>query len=584
MLTNEVRLSFRGIKKEHCILAASTLATCLATLILSARRVALYDFNFIANAVHRISLGEIPYKDFDLVLPPLTFIPVYLIHHFLGLSIVKSMLISGLIIQVVALFAFYKILSRLRKNPQNYLSDFLFALAMSCAALVNVISVYPNYIYDSVATALTLVTIALLLNYLESDKYGYLILSHLFAYLTLLTKFNMGGSLILGIVLGRALTLVANRDTKKLIFEALSLISFSLLFLLLVSFFSLSHFIDQTVIAPKNFKEVMGFGQFTQYKYPLIFILLAVTLLGIKMISIQNLITKWTLYVLVIFLSFILFLHLFTPYSSGTIIGRVFPNANFAYPIIMVLSLNRLMHLQRSRSETVLLLMVIPIYFFGTFLSQGWNGSSYSLNPLLVILLITLYLTFDGIERRQLKTLLLTVVLLVSSNSLMAALSGSRLGYVAENGARGQSFNWSQVGIASNNNDIEQTAQVRDFLAVEKKTGTLVEFPAEDSLDQFSTKLTPWGRCLQFTYICPSRQSDQIVKDFGEKPADYVVVKTRTQIDWNLEPIVYKLEPILNECFTLSFKNENYQVYKAHGSTQSCVRKILKEKPRGFIN
>ncbi len=571
-----IKLKPLKIIDEHRVLAASTLVTILLTFILSARRVALYDFNFIANAVHRISIGEIPYKDFDLVLPPVTFLPVYLVHHFLGLSIVVSMLISAIATQVIAIIAFYNILLRLKNNTANSISGFLFALAMTCAAAVNVISVYPNYIYDSVASALTLVTIAFLLKYLESKRYRFLVLSYALAILTLMTKFNMGGSLITAVVLVRVVTLLKIRQLKQLLLEVLTLFTLSVCSIILVSFAGLSNFIDQTVIAPRDFKGVTSVEQLVQYKYPLLLGLLVLTLLASKVILIRRLVFEWTLSILVIFLAFILFLTLFTPYSSGTIMGRLFPSANFAYPIVLLLALNRLICLQKLRSELVLLLVVIPIYFFGTFLSQGWNGSSYSLNPLLILLLISLYLTSDGTERRQFKGFFILLVLLVSANSLTSALNGNRLGYVIDNGARGKSFNWSQIGIASSSEDIEQTSQIREFLMHEEKNRTLVEFPAEDSLDQFSTQLIPWSRCLQFTYVCPSKPTEQIIKDFKKKVPDFVILKIRTQINRDLEPIVSTIESVVSACYTEKYSNKNYLLFETYEDTQICVDEYLK--------
>lgn len=565
----------KRINREQMIVLLSILVTIISTVVLSARRIALYDYNYIANSVHRMSLGEVPYRDFDLVLPPVTFMPVYLFHNFVGLGINTSILLCAIGTQIIALLSFYSILRRLIPDRRRTLSSALFYAALLSASLVNVISAYPNYIYDSLASSLALFTLALLLRYVSENQYRFLVLSLFFALLTFFTKFNMGGSLILGAVVVRVVTLIKLRQVKKLYLEALTFLILSLAFIVMLLIAGVSQFMDQTVIAPSKFKGVTKLGQLAQYNYPVLIAMLALIILALKFKTIVNHLTKYTFYFLFLSLSFSAILILFTPYSAEDKIGKIFPSAAFSYPIVMLLALHRLLAHSKYRIEVVYLLTILPIFFFGTFLSQGWNGSSYSLNPLLILLLVTVFITQDDREISGLRTITVSVVVLLTMNFLILSSNGNRLGYVTDNGARGSSFNWSQMGTALNADDVTQATEVRAALNLGDQSGSIVEFPAEDSLEQFSTKLTPWGRCLQFTFICPTKTDQDILNDFKNNGPSFVVLKRITQINRDIEPVLGILEPIVNQCLVLEYSNKNYEVFKKNAKTESCISEKL---------
>ena len=561
----------RRYTENRIVLWVSIFVSLLSTVFYSSRRIALYDYNYIANAIHRLSLGEMPYREFDLVLPPITFLPGYLFHHFLNFGITTSILITALITQVIALVSIHSILSQIIRRNDCHKSRGIYSIAMIGSGIINVISIYPNFIYDSLASALALVAIAFFLKCQENAKYRFLVLAQLFAVLTLFTKFNMGGSLILGFVLIRILILVNEKKYLRFLTEASSLFIVSACFLLLISTFGLSNFIDQTIIAPSKFKGVTQLGQLAQYNY-LILIAMIFLILCARVLRLNGTeITKYTLLLLICFLSMYAIKDILAPSASWEIPKILFPGVNFVYPIIMLVSLNCLLTLNRHKIEILTLLIVLPIYFFGTFLSQGWVGSSYSLSPLLILLIVTIFLSLDSKMREVQDKIFKLFILVLVGNLLILACSGNRLGYVYDGGARGQKYNWNQIGTALSAQDILEVKEINQEIKKSKSAGSIIEFPAEDLLEDFSNKLTPWNRCLQFTFICPSKSVGDILTDFKSEEPNVIVVKQVTQINRGIEPILNVLEPAIDTCYLLRYSNKTYQLFKSTEATHRCL-------------
>lgn len=573
-----MNIQLKSLKKEALFLFLCLVLTFTATIYFSSRRIAFYDFNFIANAVHRMSLGQMPYRDFDLVLPPITFLPIYFLHHFLTLSINTSILISTLATQAMSIISLQSILLRLLHGQSANLKKILFPLVMVTASLINVISIYPNYIYDSVASALALVSVSFLFRYLDTHKFSFLFLSQTIAILAFFTKFNMGGSLIIGFAMARIFVLPKKQQYKKLFIEVLTLATLFLVSLMAISLLGLTNFIEQTIIEPSRFKGVTKLGHLAQYNYPVLIVMVVAIVLALKIEFIRSRFTKYSVNFLALCLGLNLISILFAPLFLESFVAGVFPSANFAYPMVMLLGLHSLISLKGFDGGTPLLLATLPIYFFGTFLSQGWSGSSYSLFPLLCLLLVAIYLSLNNEDQLRMSAISISLVMLLSTSFLTMAVNGSRLGYVADNGVRGNSFNWEKIGIASSKEDISQASQIRQILDGERLNGTIVQFPAEDSLEQFSTELRPWGRCLQFTFICPTKSINVILDDFKNEVPDFVVIKKVTQINRDIEQIVSTLEPIIDQCFGIRYSNKIYSLYKAKGNSQACIRDALRTK------
>lgn len=559
------------IRNEKLTLAFLLLVTTLATAIFSARRIAFYDFNFIANGVHRMALGQLPYRDFDLVLPPFTFLPVYALHHLLRIEVEHAIFLSAVITQMLSILALWSILQSLFYGRVHRHKNALLLALLTSASVINVISIYPNYVYDSVATSLTLGSLASLLKYNRDHQRRYLLLTFVLAVFSFYSKFNMGGSLIFGILLVRTIELGRKRHFKKLLTEAFTLSVVLVSVLLPISFLGLNSFIEQTIIEPSKFKGVTKLGQLAQYNYPSLIVQLVAILVSSRVKFIREHFARYGLAFIALGLGFNFLATLFSVKPEDWLLGKVFPSANFVYPVAMLLALHCLLFKRTNQARDLNILIIVPIYFFGTFFSQGWNGSSYSLSPLLLVLIVSIFFSQADENKRLSNLIFLVVFVLAFSNFLAMAINGNRLGYVDNSGVRDQSFNWNVLGMASSREDVYTVSEVKSFIVQNRYEGTIVEFPAEDSLHQFSSTLEPWNRCLQFTFICPTKPDRSLITDLGQEVPDVVILKKTTQINRSIESIVAIGEPIIKSCFTETFSNSIYSVFKSDVETKACV-------------
>jgi hypothetical protein len=224
-------------------------------------------------------------------------------------------------------------------------------------------------------------------------------------------------------------------------------------------------------------------------------------------------------------------------------------------------------------SSEFCVLISLPLYFFGTFLSQGWGGSSYSLWPMLAIIAsITVY--SPSINKRDSWNYLQFYgggVLILSL--VLSVIQGTRLGFVEDNGMRNENnFNFEVIGTAISKEDLGQIGEVKKKIAESEIEGSTIVLPAEDSIESFGSKLLPWGRCLQYTMICPSFNERIFLEQFRNNPPNIVVIKHKPQIVFEIEPITSKVQKIADLCYLSVYKNETYELYLKKTETLACLK------------
>jgi len=147
--------------------------------------VALYDVSFVLNVASRISMGDIPYRDFPLPYPPLTFVIQAFLIKLFGPQYIVSVAYA-VMLDAAATFVAYAILLRLVRDRWIAV-----ALCLPLVAL-GTNDVLPNAFYDSDATFLMLLGILLALRLAEggSDR-GWAIVGALLP-VVILVKQNSG--------------------------------------------------------------------------------------------------------------------------------------------------------------------------------------------------------------------------------------------------------------------------------------------------------------------------------------------------------------------------------------------------------
>jgi len=90
------------------------------------RGIIYYDEGYILNSALRITHGQIPYRDFDMVYTPLSFLGTAFFFHLFGASVFSGRL-TALVVSLFSVFAIYKIVIKLTGNKlYTFLSIFFF--------------------------------------------------------------------------------------------------------------------------------------------------------------------------------------------------------------------------------------------------------------------------------------------------------------------------------------------------------------------------------------------------------------------------------------------------------------------------
>lgn len=543
----------------------------------SSRRIAYYDFNYIQNTVFRMAHGQFPFKDFDLVLPAIPYLLILSIHFLVHVPINISVYIASCFLIIFTTHSLIGITKRLSQETSKKKNESL-RLILVFSSLFGVISVYPNYVYDSVATTFALGAINNFLGYLDRKTSKKIIISGIFLALSTFSKYNMGGFLAIGFASSLLIFTLKNpsRDGKVLLREFTFLFFSSLITTMIFLPLGPSKIFNQTIIAASKFKNLDKVSQFAQYNYPaliLIFILIVLaTLTGGK----KNYVNKVARCLVFLGILCTLIRQIFLQTNLDNLALHLFPSPSFLFPIFMLVALNKLiMERNQLGNKEICILISIPLYFYGTFLSQGWNGSSYSLWPVFAILATATLFSPHSEPTQIKKNLYIASYMLLILSLGISIYRGERLGFVEDNGLRdGNTFNFEVIGTAISSGDLKYINEIGEEIRTNGISGQAIILPAEDSLESFGQNLLPWGRCLQYTMICPSFNQRDFISEFSNNPPKIVIIKNDPQIIFNIEPISSKVEKLAKSCFELSFSNSRYSLYSKQAGSKSCLQSL----------
>ncbi len=544
--------------------------------IMSSRRIAYYDFNFLVNTVYRMSQGEIPFKDFDLVLPVVPYFIVFLVHMLSNTSVYLAIYISTCFLIFVSTHSLHGIIAKINNDSDDVRKHRNSIVILIFASLFGVVSSYPNYIYDAVATTFAMASINQFLRFIQTNELRILVLSGFFLSLSIFSKYNMGGFLAIGFIV--TLIILFLRDETRNSYQLTqSILVFLLPSVILGGITLLAGplaVFDQTIVAASKFKNLDSSDHLAPYNHLTLIALLLLIGLGTLRAKTGKLIIVLAPIVILSGLLLVA-IDLFIKSEIVTSIRlEFFPSVNFVFPILMLIALHKLLSQWKSlQTNEIFLLISIPLYFFGSFLSQGWNGSNYSLWPLLVLLAWIIFYLNNSFPLQTACTINIGALGLLTLCLFYSNFTGERMTYVEDNGRRDQKdFNFNIIGTAISEQDLDSIREVRNQIELEEYHGSAIVLPAEDSIKDFGLRLTSWGRCLQYTRICPSFNERRFSREFANNPPNIVIIKTKTQIYPGIEPITQQVRELASECFVNKYSNETYELFISTKSSSACLK------------
>lgn len=527
----------------------------------------LWDLSYILENATRISLGQLPYRDFPFPYAPLTFLVQAVIIKLFGRVVLHHYLYAAITAGLASLLT-WRILLRLLapSSLPARLTAFLLAVPL---IFLGTSSIFPHPFYDSDCTLCILFCAWLLLR-LESEHFppfptfacGILLVLPLFI------KQNTGLAFLLSAAVCIAWFAFRNRRASLLLLAGAAT-GFASALTLIQCTVGLANYLHWTIQFAAS-RRLPGLS----------------TMIGVY----QDPSLLW------VYLAFALGLALFLlPPAAGQPAARWIASALLALPFLWAFAalfvqqdasdrVEALLHLWPilllaslafalwSFPRAATIAQLLPLTFLGAihgaFLSQQLWGSTYALWPLLIILIATILIAVAQREPANASTLPLTAFTVVVSFVLLVtggyyALSHERLDYADLSGDTLEHSNLPALrGLAMRGDwlpDFEELVAYSDREI--PRRDTILMIPGED-LFYFTTGRTPQFPVVMMDNTVNPYSAAQIVQLARQRNVRWLIVKRNLQLQE--QPLSFRPEllELLSRDFSPAESLNNYDIYR----------------------
>jgi len=376
-------------------LIAIILASISAAIVIwqNSHLTVLWDLSYILENSNRISLGQIPYRDFPFPYAPLTFLTQAALIKLTGRVFFHHVIYCA-VVNGLSVLLTWRILLRILRTTSN--KDLLALVLTTPLAVLGVYGVFPHPFYDCDCTFGVLVCLLLLLRFQqEGSTGGVRRLLENFAtgavlVLPLFTKQNTGGAFLVSAVGCLVLLFLIDnyrrQDVRKYILLCTgSGTSLGVALLLIHRFAGLHNYYQWTFRFAAQRRTPAFTDMIGMYKDTgTVFWLLPVVVgLVVMWLSRRNRRLRWLslAFILVPFVWPVIYL-----FRDNDASERAERLVNL-WPLVLILSIPAMVSIVRLRSVSDLLMpLVVIATVHGAFMSQQLWGSTYALWPLFMIL------------------------------------------------------------------------------------------------------------------------------------------------------------------------------------------------------
>lgn len=558
------------------VLIVSILAAFI-TYLQSGRILPLIDYTYQIENAYRIYIGQIPYRDFVLVLPPGTYAIMALIMKLFGLSnTVQTYFL--MVMSILIIFLTYYVLKKIN-NKKTLTYVLLLPLVVSGY------SIYPFPSYDISAMLFMLVAWALVWWIFDIDKKKVIpyILLGLFIPLPSFFKQNTGYvftvfTMILAIYAAYS---SGHKEKKKIFYLIVSCLFIYFTFILyLILTHSLSQYLFQTFVFPSKIRD-MGYSgyqifldffnrrNFVYYaSFSLIFIVSITRGISkkIKEYCIFVLFTIPTIFFPIVYSYWIYYKN---PDKDFGYILSYSTKYFFSiwYVILGILLLyieknlfNNNLNTRRKIFYFIFSLGIIVISL-ASFLSQGVSGSTYGLYPILVIALSLILKESEFyLKEIQWYKYVAYLTLIITSVLSLYIYQNVRLSYFSKSGIQVKATISGLEHISTPGPWINEMENMIAYVQHNiPKDDSIVALPGEDPL-YYLTKRTPPLPYFQYLTTTFPYSDKDYAKAIMNNKIKWVIFKRHTQFeDWkNPKTLLVYIAPY----FGLFRQIPGYDIYK----------------------
>src|ERR1043165_1279701 len=373
-------------------LIALCLAVASAAIVIwqNSHLAVLWDLSYILDNSYRISLGQIPYRDFPFPYAPLTFLTQAALIKLTGRVFFHHVIYCA-VVNGLSVLLTWRILLRILHATSN---KRLVALVLTAPlAVLSVYGIFPHPFYDCDCTFVVLVCLFLLSRFasisaaslLESFFCGALLVIPLF------TKQNTGGAFLISavgcLVLLFVIDIYNRRNISKYILLFAGLVtSFGIAILLIHHCAGLHNYYQWTFrfAAQRRtpaFADMIGMYKDTGTVWWLLLVAVGLVLMWL---SRRNRHIGWLFVVFILVPCVWPVIYLVLDNDASERAERLVD----LWPLVLILSVVAILPVVRRRSVADLLVpLIIIATAHGAFFSQQLWGSTYALWPLFVILI-----------------------------------------------------------------------------------------------------------------------------------------------------------------------------------------------------
>ncbi len=548
--------------------------TIFLNILFQSTHTLLYDYSFLVNISGRINAGELPYRDFDLVVSPGIFYLQAIFFEIFGQTSFSVLMLSVTISLSCFAITTRIVTKYLIPSIENHILLNIYQLAIILiVSLLGVNWIVSFPIYDSLGVLVILINISVCMTLIENLKSSSFYLFGFTLSLTFFAKQNIGlgyitgGSLLLLVILVKTrLTNSEKLGKAKLFFLGLATTpSVFLTFLIWNRMFE-DYFYQNFSFA----SEVKGISllsvliPFSEPTFILLILFSAVAmLLRLRRVVIAleaaPILLGGALSTIVIVSTAFVGLYEFKHINWPLIIWL------WILTSLLLFCISEVVYSQNPTFK----LSLSTLLLFGmtaTYISHGYKGSSYATGPMFA--LACALVCHEILQKYQtVGYACLISSLIIAVWFPIYALSAHR--YVSPTFAK-QTYSFlylpEPVAFVS-----IPTSTESDFNALmtllQHSSGSVLQLPAEDPLFLLSPELKPWSKCSQFIFMTCTMNEDQILKEFQSSPPSILIIKKEIQLDWNPEPVSVKVENFAETCFNKVLENGTYSVFDAQKMT-----------------
>jgi hypothetical protein len=553
------------------------LATAAFVLWQNSRVAVLWDLGYLLDTSYRISLGQMPYRDFPLSHPPLTFlVQAGLIRlagrHYLapvlyaaiagGLGIVLSWRILLRMVRATAVF-----------DGNGWLAAFLLAAPLT---VLGIYSVYPHPIYDCDCALAILFALLLLARLAAPEKAIGRVLPLTAGAATVVPLFfkqNMGLPFLAVVAVGFLLLLAVDfRATRSfritfkscpaLVLAGMTVALFASLAALAAAP-GLGNYFHWTVQFAAQRRLPGVASMLGVYREPSLLWTLPTLGIGFGLCHTRFIAQRWA--------RIIAFCFIAAPFAGSLIFLFIQDDADdradnllALWPLLLLATLvMALLELRRGLSLDRLMPFFVLAAIHGAFLSQQLWGSTYALWPLLMVLLAQTLVRLPA----QARPVAMASVVAISITFLVCgglyAFSLERLSYIQIPDALIERSSTPALGgMADRGPYLHNLEELVDFAAREiPPRDGVMPLPGEDPFF-YATGRAPQFPVTLFDPATDPYSATELMAEARRRNVRWVIVKRVLQINANPQPEGTETLQLIPQEFVLYRRLNGYDIYR----------------------